>query len=561
MAVIFTVNSYFTKALENLGHTVYAVHLPHAGIYSAQQLLQKHLPPAIQPDIFFHAEALSKKIFFSDVHKLPCRTAFWSIDTHLHYSWIMYYARLYDVFLTPHKSFLTHLPAAWQHPNTHRLTQRALPYPWRAHKVRTHAINFVGRLSGTRQQRVNLCKMLQERHGVKHKDNISFTDMMQLYADTRILPNESIANEVNFRLMEGASVGACVISPDVGPDQNCLFEPGKEILIYKDLQDLDHIIARCLREPNFCENIGRAAWERVQKEHLLAHKAQDLCAALFEHIPNIAQKHSQGDFKENFKAHLGDNFGKRTRQDTDDLMFFSLFMAFFSGVITETIWEKELEQTPLEAQADEKHILSKEGIAARESAAESFVAPTTMLPFYAHTYSIAALGILQKLFLTLQAEGKDPHFLPCKEKVYKLFQEADLCLLQKNEAAPQDYLEYKKNLAIACGGAALHYADAARSYFYLRQHEKMCQKPSQPMFSCPLETGVSWITVLIREQKQCLVGSNYVSGCCQTAFDFTFLLREQDVYDMRWVAGMTLLDHVWKHYPAFDQYALSAAKP
>ncbi len=525
MAIIFTVNSCFTQALQALGHTVYDVSVRHAGMYSAKLLLQKYMPGFVQPDIFFHAEALGTKIFFSDIHELSCRTAFWSIDTHLHYGWQQFYGRLYDIFFTPHKNFLTHLPASWQHPNTHRLTRKGDAYPWKEHTKRTHNLNFVGRLSGTRQQRKNLCCMLQERFGVTSKENLSFTDMMHLFADTRVIPNESIANEVNFRLMEGTSVGACVISPDVGEDQNCLFTPGKEILVYKDLEDLEQIITRCLQEPDFCESVGRAAWERVQKEHLIEHKTAQLCAAFFDQ-PTVYH---------------------RELAYSQDIAQFSFFLAYFSKVI-----QRE-KSSCLHSQEPDAHTQDTQGQGVPKELVPS---SATCFPFYKHNYTLLPLGIVQELFLTLQAEGADNPCPAYKEKVYALLSQADYCLLQKNTEKDDALLEYNKMLAIACGGAALHYGDAARSYFYLRQHEKLCQYSPPPLFTCPMETGLSWVTVLIREKKQCLVGSNYVSGCCRTAFDFTFLLRERDVYDMRWVAGMTLLDHVWKHYPAFDEYSI-----
>ncbi len=499
MAIIFSINSHYIQEFKALGHTVYNISLRHAGMYSAKDLMQKNMPAGVQADIFFHAEALAIKIFFMDVHTLPCRTAFWSIDTHLHYGWQMYYARLYDIFLTPHKSFLQHLPPSWQHPNTHRLSQKSDKNPWLSHAQRSHDINFVGRLSGTRPQRELLCQMLKERYDKTNINNISHIEMMQLYANTRILPNESIANEVNFRLMEGASVGACVISSDVGEDQNCLFTPEKEILIYKDLQELEEIIDYCLREPNFCESIGRAAWERVQKEHLAEHKAQQLCKTFFS----------------------SNSFSRCDPKHAQDMVNFSFFLArFFNGIA---------------------------GLQPTEQSPENSFS----------SYTIPSLALVQKLFLTLKNEAKDSHCTQGKEKVYALLSEADHDLLQNQSESSEELLEHKKMLAVACGGAALHYKDTARSYFYLRQHEKMSHRPPQPMLSCPIETGLSWITALIREKKQCLVGSNYISGCCRTAFDFAFLLRELDLYDMRWVAGMTVLDHVWKRYPAFDHYTVS----
>jgi hypothetical protein len=104
--------------------------------------------------------------------------------------------------------------------------------------------------------------------------------MMDLYDNTRLLPNESIAFETNFRLIEGASSGCCLISPDVGEDQDTLFSPGKECFVYRDALELADCIDACLREPMMAEAVGKAAWARVSAEHLPRHRAQSVCDAL-----------------------------------------------------------------------------------------------------------------------------------------------------------------------------------------------------------------------------------------------------------------------------------------
>jgi hypothetical protein len=97
--------------------------------------------------------------------------------------------------------------------------------------------------------------------------------MLELYDNTRILPNESLCTEVNFRLMEGASCGCCLMTPDVGEDQDALLEPGKECLIYTNGLELLELIDQLAARPRQAEAIGHAAWRRIQAEHLPEHRA------------------------------------------------------------------------------------------------------------------------------------------------------------------------------------------------------------------------------------------------------------------------------------------------
>lgn len=152
--------------------------------------------------------------------------------------------------------------------------------PWRAHADRAHSLNFVGRITSQRPLRQRAIQFLQQRYAMGLYQNISRGEMMDLYADTRILPNETIAFESNFRLLEGASSGCCLISPHIGADQDAVLAPGKEVLIYNDALECIELIDLCLRKPRMAEAVGRMAWEKVQAEHLPEHRAVQLLQAV-----------------------------------------------------------------------------------------------------------------------------------------------------------------------------------------------------------------------------------------------------------------------------------------
>jgi hypothetical protein len=111
--------------------------------------------------------------------------------------------------------------------------------------------------------------------------------MLEFYRSTRIVPNEALAFEANFRLTEAACAGACVLSPDIGPDQDEQYTPDREIAVYADGREMVEKLGFFLRRPVLAEKLGRAAWEKTQDRHLAKHRAQCVLdtAAGVTHVP------------------------------------------------------------------------------------------------------------------------------------------------------------------------------------------------------------------------------------------------------------------------------------
>ncbi len=93
----------------------------------------------------------------------------------------------------------------------------------------------------------------------------------------------NIANEAN--LLAGLNqrnftpyLSATPVLTDAQEDLERCFEPGREVLVFRDREELDDNYARLRREPGFADAIGQRGRVRVLAQHLYANRLQTLAA-------------------------------------------------------------------------------------------------------------------------------------------------------------------------------------------------------------------------------------------------------------------------------------------
>lgn len=376
---IVSVNCSLDEALRRCGHEVFSVSL-QGGLHALRAVQGLE---AFTPDVIVQQEHLGYAVLLSDVPSFSCVKAFWSVDTHINMYWHRYYGRLFDVFFTPHKAFCAEAPPHWQHPNTCRLPAAGFVYPWKGHAERSQSLSFVGRMTARRPSRKAFVEFLQQRYCLQVQEDISYAQMLQIYADTCVLPNETIAFETNFRLLEGASCGCCVLSPAIGEDQNVLLEPGREVLVYADALECMDLADFCLRKPRIAENIGQMAQQRILADHLPQHRAAQLVQAV-QDAPSVALKGQQA------QEYLWCSLAELELTDEN------------SGVLDPDLWDAECGNSlPVKAlqvrRAQQVHDLAHAAAVVREALQTLFAAPNvlprTRLGALANTVQNHAQGI------------------------------------------------------------------------------------------------------------------------------------------------------------------------
>jgi hypothetical protein len=268
---IVCVHLGLSRALAELGHKVLDLRPPAGPVRLAPMLA------GFIPDLVIQQETLGPRTLLADLPDLDCPKIFWSIDTHLNSFWHQYYARLFDLFCTTQQHWLPWFAA--------RGIASALWLPWHGTsracapwQDRAEGMTFVGRISSERPVREWFVSWLRELGEVRVRQDLGQAAMLDLYDRSRIVPNESIFGEVNFRLFEAASCGCAVLNPAV-PGVEELFVPGQEVALYRDGAELAAWVGRLRADDGLARSLGLGAWERVCREHLPVHRAGALVSA------------------------------------------------------------------------------------------------------------------------------------------------------------------------------------------------------------------------------------------------------------------------------------------
>ncbi|WP_239060993.1 glycosyltransferase [Desulfovibrio sp. JC022] len=249
------------------------------------------------PDVILQQESLGRRLFLHGLHKLDCIKVFWSVDTHMNMYWHKYYADLFDCVLTTQKKYVSQFSKA--------CSAKVEWMPWMAilsggaavgsgvipHSRREHDLTFVGRVTEHRRSRLWFVNFLKSQYALNLEDSLNYYEMMSVYRQTRVVPNEALFGEVNFRLFEAAACGCAIVTPDVGGGLGELFEVGREVEVYNDVLELKERLDRFTKSPELSGTVGMAAYARVLKDHLPDSRA----AAISEIVAGLSRRNISAD--------------------------------------------------------------------------------------------------------------------------------------------------------------------------------------------------------------------------------------------------------------------------
>lgn len=230
------------------------------------------------PDFFLWVDPAGR-YFPLDLERCPIPTACYLIDVHLGH-WREAAARFFDVVFVAQKDYLPILRRAVGHDQVYWLPLAAAPDVHGDRNLdRIYEVGFVGNIAQAHRQtaRQRRLALLAARFNTNDfYRHYSPAQVGEVYSQSKIVFNTSIAGDVTMRIFEGTAAGALVLTDAVQNGFDELFQPGGEVVVYQDDEDLAAKVQYYLEHPQEREAIARAGQARTLAQHTYRHRVQQI---------------------------------------------------------------------------------------------------------------------------------------------------------------------------------------------------------------------------------------------------------------------------------------------
>ena len=260
-----------------------------------------HLPEGWTPDLFLWVES-GIQYPMEGVESLPCPTACYLVDSHLHLKKHLEIAKRFDCVFVAQREYIPVFKAA----GIERITWLPLACDPQVHRKfgdeKDFEVTFVGSITPLNRQRNRLLMGLAERVPL-HVDRCFLEEMSRTFSRSKIVFNASVKNDLNMRVFEAMATGSLLVTDEArGSGLTDLFEDRKHLVLYRNEADLYNRVEHYLNNPAEREAIALEGMREVLERHTYEHRAAALIDAMDRmkqgariKVPTVSPKETEGD--------------------------------------------------------------------------------------------------------------------------------------------------------------------------------------------------------------------------------------------------------------------------
>ncbi len=274
MNILLLGNVHFKDSLEKLGHRVTAKAGDHAEMYDLTHF---------DGDLIILHETLGMRELPHGVERTDVPTVFYSVDVHLNLYWHKEYAKLFDYVFVSQKDYVD----MFEHEQVYWLPWSINPDIFRDYgQERSRDIVFVGTIDAQRIKRKSIIDALKKRfrvnvYGTDPHQRIARKKMARLFSQAKIILNESIYGEINFRTFEALACGGMLLTENVANGLGELFIDGEEIVTF-DHCNLIEKAEYYLHNHKRRREIAQQGMHKLFTFHTVQRRAQEMLGVLYD---------------------------------------------------------------------------------------------------------------------------------------------------------------------------------------------------------------------------------------------------------------------------------------
>ncbi|NDC38046.1 MAG: glycosyltransferase family 1 protein [Proteobacteria bacterium] len=273
----------FAAVILEQGHRVFSIGwragefdcVPSKEYLTLDELLAL-LPEGFTPDAIVYFDTSEVPKVFG-LESAPCLTVFHSVDVHIHKHWHQFWALSFDHFLLAMKGYAEVFEGAYAPPTTW-FPLWAFSAGAEPASHRPVAASFRGSFGITHPRRRAFFD------GVKAQIDGDFGTgpFFELYSRSKIVLNDCIRDDLNWRVFEALASGALLITPRVSPETLELFPENEALVTYRphDVDDAVQKVRYYLSHETKRLRIAQNGYERVRSTHMAHHRAKTLLGLL-----------------------------------------------------------------------------------------------------------------------------------------------------------------------------------------------------------------------------------------------------------------------------------------
>ena len=280
MKILLLENLCLAVAFKELGHDVVTFSTHGGGDIKIATVpirigeVLSRLPINWKPDIIMLIDASGIPTIL-ELEAVGIPLAWYVIDSHIHVSWHKAYAAVFDFIFLAQKDFIPH----YVHDSSRQVVSWLplfAPYvpPSAPPTLKTHSLSFVGTLSSLNPERVHFIQAIQQRFPF----HLEKGEWVKVFQNSKMVLNQCMANDVNFRTFEAMGSGSCLLMERVSNGLQDLFQDRTHCVMYEkgNVEEILDLVNYYEAHEDEREAIAHSGRSEVLRAHRGIHRARTI---------------------------------------------------------------------------------------------------------------------------------------------------------------------------------------------------------------------------------------------------------------------------------------------